>query len=177
MTVIAATLVDGVLRMASESRIAYGGTTYRDDATKLFRLGDAIVGMTGTVHYDRSMMNAPHYKDGEDVVLYGYTLYDYWRAHDANMRMRKDKDTLGINAIIGTRTCIVELNADGSVIPVTRGWYAIGSGGPEARGALFATGGTNPIIGVRAAIALNSGCGGQIQTMMLGPVQDKDRAG
>lgn len=101
---------------------------------------------------------------------------------EATLRNRwKDGDFGGKNwggqTLVARGDSFVLMGSDGGVLTPKQGWWAIGSGGSEARGAIFGMGRTaddsgpelsadfaalSAVRAVRAAIALDDGCGGPV---------------
>lgn len=180
MTVLAAICRDGRAWIASDSR-ACAGTGYRDDAQKLYRLGGAVVGVSGSLYIRRPISqaeSAPLNATAEQIEEWCWGLADGLRAwakergHGEQGGMSHYQD---MALLIASPVGIWRIDGDGCVIQVVRDWEAIGTGGVEARGALalmYQQGMTKSPINmldsaVMVACSLDTMCGGPIQRESL----------
>lgn len=177
MTVIAATISEGGhVTMAADSRTCMG-SEYLDGNVKAWRLGAALVGVAGgsalyvTTKHFRHLSETAKSDEIAGWCAHLYTaLRDAALAHGQVYRNQDGTESLNMQVLVATRCGLWVIHTDGSVCLIPRTWHAIGSGGAEARGALHL--GVTPARAVHAAIALDSGCGGPVTVLELGP-EDK----
>lgn len=177
MTVVAAVKAMGRVHMACDSQATNNGTIMYPAESKIVTRGRYLLGGEGTIAMQSWFRTAPQalFKphraglvDWVDRIFGPATL-----EHFTKIGQLTDRRELPGQAIIACGSEFVVMDAAGH--PVSPGpWWAIGSGGPEARGALFVCSayGRNPAdwpeTASRAATHLDDGCGGQILRFTTG---------
>lgn len=133
MTCIAAIIFEGRVYMAADS-CGSDGVNYRVRRdSKLFRLGEFIIGFTSSFRMGQLLQYQmqPPILPGDPRDLYRYLCTTFIE------RARKLLGDNGGHFLIGTRGRIFEVMSDFQVAEYDRDYAAIGSGKPWAEGALM----------------------------------------
>lgn len=174
--VVAARTKDGVA-LAADSMTTHGWERVHKDAPKLWTSAGYALGAAGdvrTIQVLRHHVTWPKYRPDEDDDIEAFIVKQVipaiWTATDAQSCTVTRDGTKHIEAslVFAWGTHLAELCRNGAVLIHTAGRCAIGSGGPEALGAL----GDGPTwtikqvaAAARKASELNVYCGPPIVTM------------
>jgi len=161
MTCIVGIAEGGKVWMGADTFMLGSELVYRAE-TKLFRVGDFLIGGAGGWRYTQLLAYAAELKpppDGADIRRYMAT--DFAKAVRAAVGeygcMEKDEegaDSVGSRALVGAAGLLFNLDGALSSICIAEGFAAIGSGAHVAMGSLYETGGMEP--GKRLARALEA---------------------
>lgn len=183
MTVIVAVTDGERVCMACDSQSSNNNCRATLARPKIVRIGPLLVGAEGTMAVGdflryRYVIGAWG-KEVELAAWCGTTLADDLRNHLRErdlMEKRGDRTEMPGQLLIAKGGEFLILDTGGSVVQVASPFWAIGSGGPEARGAMWAAWPASEVMhlatnqlhpreetvaraGVEAAIALDYGCG------------------
>ena len=148
-----------IVGIADKGRVWMGGDTfmiasdlvYRAE-TKLFRVGDFLIGGAGGWRYLQLLAYAVELAPpAPDADVRRYMATDFAKAVRAAVNefgcMEKDQegaDSVGSRALIGAGGCLFNFDGALSHIPIENGFAAIGSGAHVAMGSLYETAGLEP---------------------------------
>lgn len=163
MTCIVGIAQNGRVWLGGDSFMLADGLVYPAES-KLFRVGDFIVGGAGGWRYCQLLAHALELNPpAPDADIRKYLVTDFTEAVRAAVsrfgRMEKDADgaeSTGSRALIGVRGCLYNFDGSLSYIPIAKGFAAIGSGSHVAMGSLYETEGSDMEPGERLSRALEA---------------------
>lgn len=169
-TIVAIRSPDGLV-MASDRRVSIGPSHYRTPG-KLHEAPGVCVGIAGRAVYHRWVTTHPPPSTPAELGDW----VDELRAWVSERASDEDKDPdIDGELLVGFASGEIWVcGPDGSVVQVDEGFYAIGSGGPEARGALWALASAGDVtperaahLAIGAAAASDHGTGDGVQLVHL----------
>lgn len=187
MSIVVAVRKDERIVLAADTQSNFGSSRMTPDnhrAAKLHRVGTAWIGATGWGLYENLLQDhlakraSVRLRDQRDIFTF---FLGFWKAlrKDYNLvndQAVKDRESpfgdLDASFLVVNRQGIFCVESDLSVTRFER-YFAIGSGGDFALGALHALAGTDLDAeelarrAVRAAIDLDSRCGGEIDVVRV----------
>lgn len=173
---------NGTGYIAADSRVSWG-STYADTAIKVYRLGNLLVGTSGSVVVDVFMrgfgfemptgLDHDAAKDWIVTMIESLHAHLNERGHGAQEGRQHVHDAY---LLCVSPSGVWSVAGDGSVVSCPTNGWAEGSGGPEARGAIRAMNKIGAVhgrelvqIAAWAACSLDSGCGGHISIEEVTP--------
>lgn len=172
MTVIAGIVGKNRAVLAADTMASTGWAKFQTD-TKLHEKGEVVLGFAGNTNYIRPIRNAlPCQRGGdrESVFEWCYDLQTSIREHAAEAGIETGEDAYII--LLVSPSGMFVLTGDGAVDVIDQGYFAIGSGGTIALGALSVLNFANDALvesalleAVTAAGKHDPYCGGRIDIM------------
>jgi ATP-dependent protease HslVU (ClpYQ) peptidase subunit len=158
--------------MACDSQASNNGTVAVMAESKIVRVGGVLFGSDGTLaisEYLRRRCRAEAFDGFDDLAVLAGAFADGLRRHlrEVDGLVKNSRDGLEFPGmtLIARRSEFLVLDAGGSALRLSSPFWAIGSGGSEARGAMHhastlehAEASQIALAGIRAAIALDDGC-------------------
>ena len=178
MTVIAACVRNGKAAMASDALGSMNDLAL-PGRRKLFDCGDAMLGFAGSITLLRPIKMLPACQEGREED-FCYEVAGAVRQFVADHGL--DKDEYYCFVVVASLNGIWLVLPDGGVEKVDGEYWAVGSGGEVALGAMYALdlGGaevdTMVEMGVRSACDLTLSCGGDVTILEMPKEKEKKKA-
>jgi len=144
MTTVVGLCRGGKVWIAADNQVNFGSLRIEVPGQKVFKFADLIFGVSGDSYNQQVLLtHAGTVKRLPEMTDYRYIVaaVDTWR-EALNMVEASTTDEgkryISSGALIGYKGNLYILCSDFSVIPIDRGYHAIGSGGEVALGALEA---------------------------------------
>jgi ATP-dependent protease HslVU (ClpYQ) peptidase subunit len=184
MSVIAVVSDGTRVCMACDSQATSGGAKAALAEPKILRLGEflfAADGCCSTAHFLRQAFEIGEDAAGVPLAAVAHAFIEAFRPWCKERDLLTDRGggkELSSFILIARKAEWLLIDAAGSAIALASPWWAIGSGGAEARGAMHATAGDVQLslgaeeialAGVRAAIDLDDGCSGPVRVEWTTP--------
>lgn len=169
MTVIAACVKDGKAAMASDALGSIGDLAL-PGRRKLFDCGDAMLGYSGASIFSRPLSLLPQCDAGREMefcVLAVAAVQQFINDHNL------DTDEYHCVVLVTALAGIWLLTSSGDIEKIDGDYWAAGSGGEVALGAMYvaddgeATADVMVGIGVETACALTLSCGGDVTILEM----------
>ena len=166
--------------MACDSQASVNSSRAFLEAPKIVRSGPLVIGADGTiaiVSFVRHVwVQAPEWPQHVPLARWVQNEFSpalrHWLKENDHLETRDGRTDFPGSALIALKGEFVHLDSGGNVAELQVPFWAIGSGAPEALGAMWAHRNTSTThrpgiantaqIGVEAAIALDPHCGGKI---------------
>lgn len=159
MTAIAGIVDDGHVYIGADSA-ATGGTrqTVRRDA-KVFRNGPVLIAVTGSARMGQVLqyvLSVPKRHSSTGIMLYLVTDFinavrSAYKEAGCASKDKEEEGSLG-SFLLGVEGHLFQIYSDYQIAEAVDGFYALGSGGDVALGALHATKGIEPRKRLRMAL-------------------------
>jgi len=148
MTCIIGLEHDGNVYMGADSLSSNGWGAYYSDASKIFQIGEYLVGVSGSWRLNQLLQYGFHWPDFEGKVSYEPMativigvidpLRVYLKEHGYSRISENEESTPEGRILIGFRGRVYEVQSDFSVLTYDEGFSCIGSGSLYAYGAMYA---------------------------------------